>query len=346
MHFQKLLYPFSLLYACIISIRNKFFDWQILASKSYTLPIISVGNITVGGTGKTPLSEYIIRLLKDDYKITLLSRGYKRKTKGALLANKSSSAQTIGDEPYQIKQKFPDINITVAEKRVEGMEIIIKNTLTDVVLMDDAYQHRYVKPGFSILVIDYNRPLWKDCVFPAGNLRETKNGQKRANLIVVNKCPKDMTAEEKDLWLKKVKALPLQHVFFTSINYGLPQPIMPENKISFPSGLPIVALAGIAQPQGFFTYLKNHYKVDDELRYPDHHHFSEKDLQKISEKILNQNIKALITTEKDAVRFEQLPQEVKDKSWYIPIQLKVLFEAEEQFENIIRNYVRNNKNNS
>ncbi len=329
-----------------MSLRNKLFDWEFLPSLSYTLPIISVGNITVGGTGKTPLSEYIIRLLKDDYKITLLSRGYKRQTKGALLANKSSSAETIGDEPFQIKQKFPEINITVAEKRIEGIDIILKNTQTDVVLMDDAYQHRYVNPGLSILVIDYNRPLWNDCLLPAGNLRETRNGQIRAQIIVVNKCPHDFSEDDKNTWLKKINAQVAQHVFFTSINYGLPETVLPNNKISFPSGLPIVGLAGIAQPKSFFAYLNKHFRVESELVYPDHHHFSEKDIKEITEKVSNKNVKALITTEKDAVRFDKLPQEIKAKAWYIPIRLQVLFNAEKQFEKIIRNYVRDNKNNN
>jgi len=342
MHFRKLLYPFSLLYGGITLVRNKFFDWQILPSQRYSLPIISVGNITVGGTGKTPLSEYIIRLLQDENKISLLSRGYKRQTKGAILANPNSNAATIGDEPFQIKQKFPGISIVVAEKRVEGMELILKKTDTDVVLMDDAYQHRYVTPGLSILVIDYNRPLWNDCVFPAGNLRETKNGQKRANIVVVNKCPEDLTLQQKNTWLKKIKAQPDQHVFFTSISYGQAVAVQKENTKSLTCGEKIVALAGIAQPKGFFSYLNKHYKVHDELVYPDHHHFSTKDITDITQKV---NTEALVTTEKDAVRFEKLPQEIIAKAWYIPIRLKVLFNAEEQFDNTIRNYVRNNKNN-
>ena len=346
MQFRKLLYPFSLLYGGITSVRNKMFDWDVLPSHKYSLPIISVGNITVGGTGKTPLSEFIIRLLKDEYRVTLLSRGYKRQTKGALLANKRSSAQTIGDEPFQIKQKFPEIDIAVAEKRVEGMEMILKNTNTDVVLMDDAYQHRYVTPGLSILVIDYNRPLWNDCVFPAGNMRETQNGQKRAQIIVVNKCPVTLSESDRNTWFKKINAASGQQVFFTSISYDLPIAVSSHNTSSFPSGLPILGLAGIAQPKGFFNYLNTHYKLNSTLVYPDHHHFTAKDLNDITENVNKENIKALVTTEKDAVRFNQLPEDVKAKAWYIPIRLKVLFDAEKQFEDIIHNYVRNNKNNS
>ncbi|WP_430813893.1 tetraacyldisaccharide 4'-kinase [Carboxylicivirga sp. RSCT41] len=346
MQIRKLLYPFSLLYAGITSVRNKCFDAGILRSKGYSLPIISIGNITVGGTGKTPLTEYLIRILISDHKLTLLSRGYKRKTKGALLANKSSNAETIGDEPFQIKSKFPSINVAVAEKRVEGMNLILKNLQTDVVLMDDAYQHRYVKPGLSLLVIDYNRPLWKDCPFPAGDLRETRNGQKRADIIVVNKCPENFSDKDKAYWLKKLKASDDQQVFFTSISYGLPKAVDKNNKESFQGGMPVVALAGIARPEGFIDHLKNNYKVHDQLIFPDHHHFSSDDVDIITRAISDEKIRSLITTEKDAVRFHKLPDLVKGKAWYIPIELRILFSEQEKFENIIRNYVRDHSNYS
>ncbi|TRX72625.1 tetraacyldisaccharide 4'-kinase [Carboxylicivirga sp. M1479] len=346
MKIRKLLFPFTWLYSAITSLRNLLFDLGFLRSHSYATPIISVGNITVGGTGKTPLSEYIIRLFKENYKICLLSRGYKRQTKGALIANNSSTASTIGDEPFQIMSKFPEINVCVAEKRVEGMEMILKNTNTNLVLMDDAYQHRHVKPGLSLLVIDYNRPLWKDCPFPAGDLRETRAGKKRAHIIVVNKCPLSLSEDERAYWLKKIKAKAHQQVYFTSINYGLPTPFLNDNKISFPGGLPILALAGIAQPQGFFNHLDKNFKVKEKLSYADHHHFSDDELSNISEKVLSDEIKALVTTEKDAVRLSKLPQDVLEKCWYIPIQLKVLFNEEEQFDNTIRNYVRDNSNHS
>lgn len=346
MQFRRLLYPFSILYRGVTTIRNKLFDWEILTSKSYNLPIISVGNITVGGTGKTPLTEYIIRLLKDNNQITLLSRGYKRQTKGALLADNSSNAQSIGDEPFQIKQKFPEINIVVAEKRTEGMDIILKNTPSDVVLMDDAYQHRYVTPGFSILVIDFNRPLWKDCVFPAGDLRETKRGQKRADVIVVNKCPKDLSESDQQLWLDKIRPLPTQKVFFTTITYGEALPMLKDKNEDFPKNLPVIGLAGIAQPQPFFNYLKDRFKVKEYVTFPDHHNFSQEDINDIQQKIEYYSAKALVTTEKDAVRLSNLPDELKHFTWHIPIQLKILFNQQQQFEDIINNYVRKNKSNS
>jgi len=346
MKIRKLLYPFSLLYGGVTSLRNKLFDWDVLHSKAYSLPIISVGNITVGGTGKTPLTEYIIGLLKDEYKVTLLSRGYKRLTKGAMLANKSSSARSIGDEPFQIKQKFPEIRVAVAEKRVEGMELILRNTQTEVVLMDDAFQHRYVQPGLSILVIDYHRPMWNDCPFPAGDLRETSNGTKRADIIVVNKCPVSFSDDDKARWLKKLNPKQGQEVFFTSITYGQAMPVDSNNRTTLSNGWPVLGLAGIAQPEGFFTYLSSKHKLANTLVFPDHHHFSARDVEDIAAELEKGEAKVLITTEKDGVRFDKLPEKIRTLSWYIPIRLKVLFNSEKQFENRIRNYVRNNSDNS
>ncbi len=343
MNIRKLLYPFSIVYGGLTTLRNKCFDAGILTSQSYDLPIISVGNITVGGTGKTPLTEYIIRLLKDEHRLCLLSRGYKRQTKGALLAEPGCTAETIGDEPFQVLQKFPEMDVVVAEKRIEGMELIQNRTKAELVLMDDAYQHRYVKPGLSILVVDYNRPLWKDCPFPAGNLRETSKGQERADVIVVNKCPENFSDEDKALWLQKLKVNSHQQVFFTSIVYGTPKPLLENNPVQLPRKNEAVALAGIAQPAEFLKYLEKKYPLGTKLVYPDHHHFTESDLNHIGNEL--EGNKVLVTTEKDSVRLKVLPDALKQRCWFIPIELKVLFNEEKQFENRIRNYVRNHSNN-
>ncbi|WP_430812655.1 MULTISPECIES: tetraacyldisaccharide 4'-kinase [unclassified Carboxylicivirga] len=343
MKLRKLLYPFSMLYGGITTLRNLCFDRGVLRSQTYSLPIISVGNITVGGTGKTPLSEYIIRLLTDDFKLCLLSRGYKRRTQGALLADAGSTAHTIGDEPFQVKQKFPGIDVVVAEKRVEGMALIQKYTQAQVVLMDDAYQHRYVKPGLSILVIDYNRPMWDDCVFPAGRLRETARGQARAHLIVVNKCPATLTEEQRAQWISKLSPRDDQQVFFTSIVYGSPQSLGASGKLA--SGTRVLALAGIARPAPFFEYVSKHYKVEDTLIYPDHHDFSSGDEEQIASSLENCGVDTLLTTEKDAVRMVHMPEEIQEKCWYVPIGLKVLFDEERQFKNKIYDYVRTNESN-
>nr|WP_321453711.1 tetraacyldisaccharide 4'-kinase [uncultured Carboxylicivirga sp.] len=345
MQIRKVLYPFSLLYGAVTTVRNKLFDWNILPSEKYDIPIISVGNITVGGTGKTPFTEYLIRLLSNKYQLSLLSRGYKRKTKGALLAMAKSDAADIGDEPYQIKKKFSFIDVVVAEKRVEGMQLIKTATKADVVLMDDAYQHRYVTPGLSVLVIDYNRPLWNDMPFPAGNLRETKAGQKRADVILVNKCPLTMSDEERKKWIKKLKLVSGQQVFFSAITYGA----IVDNKGKDVELMnqKVLALAGIARPEPFFSYLKSKFRVTKELIYPDHHAFDENDIENIKKELQSLGKDGIIiSTEKDCTRLYGIDEEIDKHLVYVPIELKILFDEEKLLELIIRNYVRDYQKNS
>lgn len=351
MNWRLSLYPFTLLYGGMTSLRNKFFDWQVLASRQYDVPVISVGNITVGGTGKTPLSEYIIRLLHKNYQVALLSRGYKRQTKGPVLAGPQSTVGEIGDEPFQMLQKFPQLKGAVAEKRVEGMDLLLDRVAPDVILMDDAYQHRYVKPGFSLLVIDYNRPLWKDCPFPAGNLRETKAGQKRADIIVVNKCPQHLSLEEKEEWISKIKPLYHQKVFFSTIGYGMPASFAaPVDQSVGSDSTPVIGLAGIARPEVFFNYLEANFNVKETLSFPDHHNFTSLDVTKLEAAYSRQGQNArLITTEKDAVRLnalEMLPESIKRCIYYIPIELQILFDEGVIFDKLITDYVGNNQRNS
>jgi len=351
MIWRLLLYPITMLYGGITHFRNKLFDWQVLSSQQYGLPVISVGNITVGGTGKTPLSEYIIGLLQDEHQVALLSRGYKRQTKGALIAQPNSTAGEIGDEPFQMLRKFPQLKGAVAEKRVEGMELLLRQVKPDVIILDDAYQHRYVKPGLSLLVIDYNRPLWNDFPFPAGNLRETQAGQKRANLIVVNKCPVGMTQSEKSDWIKKINPLDHQQVFFSTIGYGDPKSmVMNHNQPTQSPSVSIIGLAGIARPEVFFSYLKTRFNVRETLVFPDHHNFTSSDVAKIISVFDAQGSDTLlVTTEKDAVRLnelEVLPDAYKKRICYIPIELKILFDETTIFDKLITDYVGNNQRNS
>ncbi|MBI9062314.1 MAG: tetraacyldisaccharide 4'-kinase [Marinilabiliaceae bacterium] len=351
MNWRLLLYPVTLLYGGITNLRNKLFDWQVLSSQQYDLPVISVGNITVGGTGKTPLSEYIIGLLQDEHQVALLSRGYKRQTKGALIAQSDSTVGEIGDEPFQMLRKFPQLKGAVAEKRVEGMDLLLSQIKPDVILLDDAYQHRYVKPGLSLLVIDYNRPLWNDYPFPAGNLRETRAGQKRADLIVVNKCPAGMTLSEKSDWIKKINPLDHQQVFFSSIGYGDPIAMVMSNaQPAQCSSAKIIGLAGIARPEVFFSYLNTQFNVRETLVFPDHHNFTSSDVTRIITAFDAQGADAILfTTEKDAVRLnelETLPDELKKRICYIPIELQILFDEATIFDKLITDYVGNNQRNS
>jgi tetraacyldisaccharide 4'-kinase len=347
-----LLYPLSLVYCLITSLRNTLYNRGIKKSTCYTVPVISIGNLTVGGTGKTPMTELLIRLLMPGNRCALLSRGYGRKTKGPLLANMDASPSTIGDEPMQMKEKFPNLTVMVAEKRTLGIEYLLKQTPPpQIVLLDDAFQHRAVNPGFSILVTDYYRPVYKDLCLPAGNLREPFSGKKRANLIIVNNCPKNLSTAEKKHIIKKLSPAPHQKVFFSSIGYGkLCRMSQPDEKIHVSEkNLPVLAVSGIGNPIPFFEEAKRYATGFARLTFPDHHDFSESDLQKITRKLDQLGPDAIIiTTEKDAVRLhhKNLTASVSEKTWYIPITLEILFNEQDAFNKTVKRYVEQNQRNS
>ena len=220
---NKWLLPASWLYGAVIKVRNKLFDSGILEERGYPIPIISIGNITVGGTGKTPHTEYLIRLLSKQWHVAVLSRGYKRKSEGFQLATKDTPMSVLGDEPHQIKQKFPNIYVAVDADRRHGIEQLMKETVApglDVILMDDAFQHRYVKPGLNILLVDHNRLLCDDALLPAGRLREPESSKERANIVIVTKCPKDMSPMDYRILTKKMDLYRYQQLYFTTLNYG------------------------------------------------------------------------------------------------------------------------------
>lgn len=249
------LWPVSMLYGIGASIRNKLFDWGMLRSRSFPFPLICIGNLTVGGTGKTPHTEYLIRLLKKEFKVAALSRGYKRETKGFVLASSSSTAAEIGDEPFQMARKFPDITVAVDADRCEGINLIQeKCPATEVILLDDAFQHRYVTPGLSVLLTDYNRPIYEDQLLPAGRLRETRNGKKRADMIIVTKCPAGLSDTEQESIKRKLQPHSGQKVLFTTMKYGKLQPLFAnaaERSLdSLKKQEEILLLTGIASPDG------------------------------------------------------------------------------------------------
>ncbi|MBN1252067.1 MAG: tetraacyldisaccharide 4'-kinase, partial [Bacteroidales bacterium] len=262
---RKLLFPLSIIYGIIISFRNFLFDINFLKSKEFNIPVISVGNITAGGTGKTPHVEYLISILSSKYKIAILSRGYKRKTKGFVLADTSPNSEKIGDEPAQIKNKFPDTIVAVDEKRVNGIKNLLINNL-DAIILDDAYQHRYVKPGLSILLIDFNRPISNDFLLPAGNLREHRKAQKRADIIIITKSPNNIKPIDIGLLSKKINPEYYQKIFFTNLIYGKLQSVFSKT-IQSPSDFligsniyTIVVFTGIAYTKPFLEYLNNYSK--------------------------------------------------------------------------------------
>lgn len=306
-----LLFPISFLYGSIIAFRNILFNNKILPSKGFDLPIISVGNLSTGGTGKSPQIEYLIRLLSATYKVATLSRGYGRKTKGFLLANKRSSSADIGDEPLQFFSKYDSIKVAVDEKRVRGVELLQKKVPeTEVILLDDAFQHRSISPGLSILLTDFSELYTDDYMLPTGNLREFKRGAKRADIIVVTKCPNLPFEIERERLIKKIAPLPHQQVFFSIINYGNFTPLdkqksnMLSKEYYFENNYSILLLSGIANITPLTDYLKSKTKNVIPMNYKDHHEFSETELRDVESRfndIQNMN-KIILTTEKDAMR--------------------------------------------
>jgi len=349
---RRLLLPFSWIYWLVTHCRNKLFDSGKMPSTSYDVPIISVGNITVGGTGKTPLTEYIISLLSDITPIALLSRGYGRKTKGVIIADENSTYEQIGDEPMQMKLKFPKLMVCVAEKRVDGANALLNlPNPPKIILLDDAFQHRHIKPGFSILVTDYYRPMWRDFVFPAGNLRESRRGIKRADAVLVSKCPKSLSTDEAKFIKKKLKLTSNQKLFFSSIEYEEPTSLT-GNKRDFVEELSkndyrLTAVAGIGNPKPFFNKAAKFSDKFKTVRFKDHHNFTERDIDKIKMASTDEygNKSLILTTEKDAVRLSSLPfldDDLAKRIWYIPILPKILFNKEDEFKNMINNYITEN----
>jgi tetraacyldisaccharide 4'-kinase len=333
---RKILFPFAILYGFITSVRNFLFDKGILKSTSFDIPVIAVGNLSVGGTGKTPQIECLIRLLSDRYKVATLSRGYKRKSEGFVLASSTSNAEILGDEPFQFYQKFPNILVAVDANRTNGItQLLSQDEKPQVVLLDDAYQHRKVKAGFYILLSSYGDLYADDFMLPTGNLRESRSGANRANIIVITKCPKNLSDEEQTEIRLKLKLTCSQQIYFTFIDYddfiyGEKEKIA-VSEIQSESKL---LLAGIAKPTPFFDYLKN--ESDECLTFPDHHNFSDSDLESIQNKAGN---KKIITTEKDYVRLKDA--KLVSQLYYLPIK-STFINHNQNFDATILEYVKNN----
>ena len=356
-HINEWLIPLSWLYGIGVGFRNQLFNIGLLKQHDYDIPIISVGNITVGGAGKTPHVEYLIRLLKDKVKVAVLSRGYKRKTHGYVLANDSSTVTDIGDEPYQMKQKYQDVQIAVDKKRVDGIAHITgdaETNDTDVILLDDAFQHRYVKPGINILLVDYHRLIIYDKLLPAGRLREPQSGKNRADIVIITKCPKDLKPMEFRVLTKAMNLYPYQSLYFTTIEYESLTPLFAKEKSTIEKEAlgdkHVMLITGIASPKQIIIDLKPHVKEMTTLAFSDHHQFKSKDIMKINETFnAIKGEKIIVTTEKDATRLEQLEglsEEVKQNLYVLPIKVKFMINQEEEFNDKIIDYVRKNSRNS
>ena len=351
------LYPLSLIYGLITGFRNFLYNAEILKSHSFPMPVISVGNLTVGGTGKTPMTEYLADLLRKDFDVAVLSRGYRRKTRGFVLATESSRSEDIGDEPLQIAGKFPEITVAVDRKRVHGVRMILdKKPDTGVIILDDAFQHRSITPGYSILLSDFNRLMIHDHMLPYGNLRESLANMKRADIILITKSPESLTPIQQRLILKETQKAPYQELLFTSVRYKTPLPVFDDVKAEKnifgrrkKEWLPdIILVTGIADPGPLYDYLKKMTGKIIHLCYRDHHRFNKKDIKKIGEawESLRSSQKYLITTEKDAVRlkeFTNIAEPIREALYYIPVGIHFLNNDKERFDNLILEYVRKNK---
>ena len=349
---NRWLLPLSSLYGFIVSLRNELFNLGILKERTFKIPIISVGNITVGGSGKTPHVEYLIRLLHNDVKVGVLSRGYKRKSHGYILANDSSTMRDLGDEPFQMKQKFPNIYVAVDKNRCNGIEHLTQDhesSDVDVILLDDAFQHRYVKPGLNILLVDYHRLIIYDRLLPAGRLREHLSGKQRADIVIITKCPKDLKPMEFRILTKAMDLFPYQKLFFSTIDYDVPYALFSDATTSL-SKQNILLLTGIASPEQMENDMKNKCRSVTSLAFDDHHLFTLKDAERINDAFAAlPSPKIILTTEKDSTRLyhlEGLSTEARDALFVLPIKIKFLLNQGEYFNNKIINYVRKNSRNS
>ncbi len=353
------LYPLSWFYGMGVFLRNKLFDWGWIRSKSFDAPVICVGNLAVGGTGKTPHTEYLIKLLqKNGLNVATLSRGYKRKSKGFILAGHQSDVHQIGDEPYQIKSKYPNIRVAVDEDRCNGIQQLLNldKPAVDVILLDDAFQHRYVKAGINILLTDFHRLLCDDALLPVGRLREPTSGKSRAQIVIVTKCPNDIKPIDFNIITKRLSLYAYQELYFSRFRYGMLQPLFPENSnsrktlSSLKEDEQVLLVTGIASPISLVKEVEFYSSHVSLLAFDDHHDFTAKDLQQIKEQFLNleSSNRLIITTEKDATRLQSHPaleETLKPYIYVLPIDIEILQNQQQIFNQNIIGYVRTNSRN-
>jgi tetraacyldisaccharide 4'-kinase len=348
--FRILLLPFALVYWAVIALRNWLFDKNILKTAEFGLPLINVGNLSVGGTGKSPMVEYLLVLLKDQFKVATLSRGYKRKTKGYALADDDTTALEIGDEPMQFHLKFSDVPVAVGEQRIEAIpQLLHDKPETQAIILDDAFQHRSIKAGLNILLTDYNNLFTRDFYLPTGDLRDLKSSYKRAEIIVVTKCKPDLSEEEKKKLVKEIAPLPHQHIFFTSIQYGSLYHIINNSVTRIDEETEVLLVSGIASPRPLKKWLEEYSSSYSLLQYADHHIFTIDDLNDIRKRFENmeETKKIILTTEKDAVRLVKFRQAIEGLPVYVvPIRHHFLFKDEDKFNKLITDFIRNFKTQS
>ena len=327
---RKLLFPFSLLYGGITALRNLLYNKGWLKSKEYDFPIICVGNLSTGGTGKSPMIEFLISFLQNNYKIAVLSRGYKRKSSGYQEVSENSTVEEVGDEPLQFKKKFPQIHVAVCEDRQTGIEKL--SFLADVVLLDDAFQHRKVRASFNILLTSFDNLYSNDCVLPAGNLREPKFGAKRADIIIVTKCPENIEESKMESIKRKLNPQPSQDIYFSKIGYASEIKNANSTKpIDYLRDKNFLLVTGIANPKPLISFLKDKGFKFEEKSFPDHHNFTTSEIEKLK------SHKLILTTEKDYMRLQLLSQFTE--IYYLPIQTIFIDGSQSNFKQRIENVI-------
>lgn len=354
-----LLYPLSLLYGFFTGLRNFLYNSGILKSHEFDIPVICVGNITVGGTGKTPHTEYIASVLEKHFRVATLSRGYLRKSRGFVIASPSSKVRDIGDEPKQISGKLPRIVVAVDRNRVHGINRIMdERPDTGVIILDDGFQHRKIKPGFTVLLSDFSRLMIRDTLLPYGNLRESIHNMKRADIIIITKSPLNLSPIQRRIIAREVGKAPYQHLYFTSLTYGAPVPVFGRQNndgnlpaFSVSRDASILLVTAIANPLPLKEYLEKEYREVRQVIYRDHHNYRESDIRTITRSFneMNSSEKYIFTTEKDAVKLMELTgmdENVKAALCYIPVGIHFLNDDSEEFDNIIINYVRKSRGNN
>jgi tetraacyldisaccharide 4'-kinase len=339
-----LLLPISLVYGLIIYIRNRLFDHKFIGSSTFNLPVICIGNLAAGGTGKSPMVEFLLGKLKDRFQVAVLSRGYKRKTRGYALATGNTSALEIGDEPMQFHTKFPEVTIAVGEERVVAIpQLLHDRPDTQVIILDDAFQHRSVNAGLNILLTDYSNLFTRDWFLPTGDLRDEKKSSRRANTILVTKCRPDLSLKEKNDISNEICPKKNQKIFFSAIRYGKPYHIIQKYPLENPGDTEVLLVTGIANPAPLKKYVEEQFQVYYELGYQDHHIFSIDDLKSILKRFhsLPATRKVILTTEKDAVRLLKFEQQLTAVPFFVmPIEPVILFNEEGSFTQLITTFIQ------
>lgn len=345
---RMLLAPLSLLYGLGVGLNNFFYRIGLLKSMSFNVPVVSVGNLSVGGAGKTPHIEYLVRSLREFIDVATLSRGYKRKTRGFQVVQPGLDALQVGDEPMQFKRKFPDVLVAVAEDRAFAIpQIMMEQPSTQLILLDDAFQHRAVQPGLNVLLTEYDRPFTRDWLLPAGRLREWRSAYHRADVIVVSKCPPDLSEADAQRLRNEINPLPSQQIFFSYYEYQTPYYLFdPRYKLRFTPELEVLLISAIANTDYLLQYLRSQTGEVRPLEYEDHHYFSKYDIADLQRNFerMDAAAKVIVTTEKDATRLElhrDFLLENRLPIFVLPVEVKFHFDQGPAFDQVVKDYLLN-----